>query len=58
VSNPTSIRLEDADLERVKQLAAATRRKQSDLLRYALELGLEAIERETKVNRATEGLDQ
>jgi predicted transcriptional regulator len=57
VSNPTSIRLEDAELERVKQLAAATRRKQSDLLRYALELGLERIERD--VNRANqEGLDQ
>ena len=53
---PTSIRLEPAELERVRQLAAATRRKQSDLLRYALELGLERIERE--VNRAKEGLDQ
>jgi predicted DNA-binding protein len=56
VSNPTSIRLEPAELERIKQLAADTRRKQSDLLRYALELGLERIERE--VNRAKEGLDQ
>jgi predicted DNA-binding protein len=43
---PTSVRLDEPELERIRRLAKQTRRKQSDLIRYALELGLAEIERQ------------
>lgn len=52
VGTPTTIRLDELELERVKRLAKATRRRQSDLLRYALELGLDQLEREENNRRA------
>jgi hypothetical protein len=44
--NPISIRPEPGQPERIKVLAASTRRKQTDLIRWALELGLRQLEAE------------
>lgn len=55
MSSPTSIRLEDGQPERIKALAASTRRKQTDLIRWAIELGLRQLEaQETDQNQRAE----
>jgi predicted transcriptional regulator len=56
---PTSIRLDDAELERVKMLAKLTERSQSFIIRRALRLGLATMEDQLEAahGESQEGLD-
>lgn len=54
MNHPTSVRLEPGQPERIKQLAESTRRSESGLIRWALELGLRQLEAEDRQNQRAE----
>lgn len=56
MTSPTTVRLEEHELERIRRLAEHQRRTQSNVIRLALELGLQQLEdeRAAELQRAKE----